>query len=823
MAGRSRGRVIAPELGNTPRLQPGPIAPSTYVRPPQAQGGEKARALAEALSSLSGSLTPYANGSLTDHDKVKEDSDAYIGHLAGKSNDEILGLIKGGQVPAAYEHATYLNYGSRRVQDFKTEAPDMLAKLDPTKDDPMTALRGLAQKYVDAMPDGLSVGAFSKGIETYMNGAANDFTTARVTAVQTQRDNDILDSQRTIIQDAKDRGLDPAATAEAIVRNQQAQATVLHLPNETNNTILKGIITEQAEAGNVDLVNALLDNDRGGIGSLAKIGANIEFAAAAREHARQQKVKIALGNPDNIEPIVAYRQKADAGALTPKDRTEAEAKGVFFTNEQWTQLYDTSATKKAENERKAALLKAQGDAHTKAMMDADRAYQTGNMDSISGYTTYNADGSEKFVSADDQRKEHRDLRIQAIRDAKLPPERETSALLDLAEKGREEIPAWTSLFEMGGAAATPQALSQKPVAGRPGGPLVEGPLPPDLDKGFRLYKDLYRANPTVLDRHIKSDAERDFWETARVLTDNGLADREALMEARRITSTTSNHDLTFSYPEMDSIEKQVRIHYRSSFFDMFHDDVTNAGPIMLHVKELASVYRRAGMPQEQAIQTALDRIDRNFTMVNGWLVRTNERKTPTDFKPLIEAKLQDYFNSHQEKEDIGSLSDLVITSTGNEVGQYIIWNKKTGAPVEDYTQGHISFRDFPAMRAGKTSAVIRDTLRDNAVKSRNEAEAVRIGDEQKKQTLNPPVIETDQNPDFMSPPGAKLPPQKDYPAAAPTKPAQAPAKSTPSAINSPGKMTLEQYRAAWAKRRGSPVPDDVWKLWLDSGGADTLK
>jgi hypothetical protein len=49
-------------------------------------------------------------------------------------------------------------------------------------------------------------------------------------------------------------------------------------------------------------------------------------------------------------------------------------------------------------------------------------------------------------------------------------------------------------------------------------------------------------------------------------------------------------------------------------------------------REMANLYRRAGLGKDDAIKAALTRIDANYDMINGWLVYTADKNVPPDFK-----------------------------------------------------------------------------------------------------------------------------------------------------------------------------------------------
>jgi hypothetical protein len=344
-----------------------------------------------------------------------------------------------------------------------------------------------------------------------------------------------------------------------------------------------------------------------------------------------------------------------------------------------------------------------------ATRSAAAAVATGTWHELNGYQTVTDAGKPKYVSADDQRKDYRDAFIRTVNGrSDLNPEQKMAAIFDFAQKTGGEIPAWTELLSQSQITAGPEAITRK-----------DGAMPPILSDGLKLYTELYARNRRVLARHLKDPGTEDFWEAARVFKLSGMDDRAALLEANRVTQTTGQGDIPAL--SMDDITKSVR-NLKDSWLPFVGDgEAKNYEVVAPLVRDMANLYRRAGMGKDEAVKAALGRIDASYDMINGWLVYTADKNVPPDFKDLVQDKLSAYFTAHAKEEDIGSPKELAIVPMGNSPGAFTIWNTKTGHPVEA-SDRYLTLSDLPGLRVEKRAAERQRVLQEADQKAKERAQ-----------------------------------------------------------------------------------------------------
>jgi hypothetical protein len=278
-----------------------------------------------------------------------------------------------------------------------------------------------------------------------------------------------------------------------------------------------------------------------------------------------------------------------------------------------------------------------------------------------------------------------------------------------------EHPQWRDTLAGGYAAATPAAVS----GAQP---------PPILSEATRLYETLEARAPGMLERHLASQSARDFYRTYRIgRTSLRMDERQAMVFATTATADVGADDSRA--PSLDKIEKALQ--YGDSFWlyplqiarDAFWpwgETVSNYGDMRSDVSRLTRVLVRGGMNPDAALNLAVEDVRKQYTSINGFMVRTGDRVIesygalltnaglqPRTFQDSVQRYLERYATENPEAVDattepsgtppalIPSIAGaalprgttttagrrLSIRPTPNSTGVWTIIDTTTGVPV----------------------------------------------------------------------------------------------------------------------------------------------
>jgi hypothetical protein len=122
------------------------------------------------------------------------------------------------------------------------------------------------------------------------------------------------------------------------------------------------------------------------------------------------------------------------------------------------------------------------------------------------------------------------------------------------------------------------------------------------------------------------------------------------------------------------------------------------GQIARSSKDMVNLYMRTGMGKEKAIALVVEHTGKTHAMIGKTLVNVSHPSLGQDFPDLAEKKIQHYFDSHAEEFQVEDVDDLTIMPHGNSPSAFVIFNTKTGAPVEDTADRNITPRGLGPFR-----------------------------------------------------------------------------------------------------------------------------
>jgi hypothetical protein len=461
------GKNVSAEGAAPVDLRPAPIPSSTFVRPQQREVGQNAARLADSLGGLNRALMAYGSMAAQQRNDPQVQKD-FENSLYGKTDEELRAMAAQG-LPKLQQEALGVILGNRLADQWQRD----IAEFSTTEFDQSAGnLGGGGQQAPpdgpSGAPDGQRQGRLLPGHGRLHPRLLMGDLERRVKSAEGELHTGILSQYRNIATEGLHGKRAGTEIADEIIKASSANRDFLRLDGPTQNGLLMQLAGEFAEQGHEDLVAAILDHPRNGVGPIGKTAAHIEQALTIREQARRRRYQLtAETNTETLRPASGprsdYRRRereghpgveAAHGPLGPQVKA-----GI---REQSDMRREQLLQDKGREEAKLAVLQRQQDTKLQAARDAATAAATGTWHELNGYTTVTDTGEEKFVDAAKQREEYRDNYIRAVKaDPKLSPEQKQATLFQFAKNTGEEIPEWTALLAGSQIAAGPEALTRK--------------------------------------------------------------------------------------------------------------------------------------------------------------------------------------------------------------------------------------------------------------------------------------------------------------------------------------------------------------------------
>jgi hypothetical protein len=194
---------------------------------------------------------------------------------------------------------------------------------------------------------------------------------------------------------------------------------------------------------------------------------------------------------------------------------------------------------------------------------------------------------------------------------------------DFLSRNGLEHPGWREILSSGYTAATPEALA----AAQP---------PPLLTQSIQLYENLEAKAPGMLERHLQSQAARDFYRTYRIgRTSLRMDERQAM-----VTATTATKDIGADDTRAPAFKKITdELNNARSVFPWV-EGITNFGDMRGDIERLSRALVRSGVDPEEAVKLAGQDVRAQYTNVNGFMVRTGDKALESYGAALRGAGLQ---------------------------------------------------------------------------------------------------------------------------------------------------------------------------------------
>lgn len=631
----NRGRVQTASANNirVTGLRPSASPVDTYARPTQAPANGM-DALASALASIQPSLNSFLNEQVKSAEPTDKDYAAARTAMLGMTPDERRTAIRDGAVPALTNLAGREVAGERLAYDRSlTIMQNYQTEFDRGAGDIDAFMQEqIAEDIKQFGSDPVFMGAYSK----------------QMTSLTDRLRGQSVDDKATYEMDRR--------TGEVFER-WNSKASFDLADGKTPDDIVAGTFGEFGK--NRDLLRLPFE--------------------------KQQEMVLQLADQAATRGDLAL-----AKTYLQYERKDGPYKGNLLSDakvgDKATSLLDRIDTAQA----KIALQTTAAEAQEQLGQDLDAAWQRGEIKFRSPVSMPTATGNTKEVSADDQEKQaaQRALdRSRSIAAERRETEEQTEAreLEEFSSNGVKQ-PEWFRVMDAGAAAATVPNIS------------LDQP-PDNLVKGYEKYKNLYGKAPVYLEQNLNGKAA-DFYEMVRVGEELGWDERVSMSVAMRANAPGASADEATQRVQFQKLSSKVDDVVSSTttggFLGLGGTAPKNSGLVKTELNRYAQLYMKMGLGEEEAIEYAGSRFEKNYFNFNGTLIKRDTRMPP-NFDSYAESAVRDFTAKYGEKLGVDE-DDLSLLPDGTSTGSWLIWNPSTGAtyPTSMFPEALVTYRSMAA-------------------------------------------------------------------------------------------------------------------------------
>jgi len=251
-------------------LQPAPIPRTPFVQAPRYEAGSNLTKLAQGLRSLNQGLNNLANVDAQQKaDPNSRENREYQAKIQQMSLDELQEEARNNTPHGVRIREDILNIAlaNKGAAAFKLHITELYnTQFDKTGGNLEEFIETERQNYAATLPTDLSRGAFYSLTEGFKDTLHTQNQEHQIAYTKQQMGSTLSDTFRNTIEDAVTQGKTPEEAAALVFSNAASMSDFMYLtPQERDQAILK-IVQENVLKGDVAMVKALVETDRGALG-----------------------------------------------------------------------------------------------------------------------------------------------------------------------------------------------------------------------------------------------------------------------------------------------------------------------------------------------------------------------------------------------------------------------------------------------------------------------------------------------------------------------------------------------------------------------------
>jgi hypothetical protein len=670
--------------GELPRPMASPMGISAPVATVQESG---LMGLARSLSAINPTLQGF----------IQESQDLYREREAERAYDTIQGMtfeqakaavdagtMRGTESPwfrAAFQKQFGLAHASNRRREIITAYNTTFDKQNGNLDEFLAAY---AQEDNEAYggSDFIASG-MREGMSGVFDTIRNQHAEYRDLQLQGRAADQFYTLARDAVTTASSEGGDVNAAISAVVAEHQALGLI---DQDKADAALLGLAEEFSQSGDVNALEAVLNADPYGRGSFSSRSG---FATKSQTLLERAKANAAdQYRVANIEPRAALELRAASGGMDDGDLTQVKTwvESGQMTPDQAESLINQNAVANVKRLNEAG----EANARTAVLGSATQLILAGQGSAVQDITITLPDGTVKDITGKELRETVINEQITALTSGENASV--AVAAQQLASWGApENFKPWESALTNGYTSLT-AALTKPDKDGK-----VNIPVP--AQQAYTLWREM-EGTPAVRERHIKDSTAASVYRDAETLEKmGGLPPEEALIAAASIDRKSSRTGIATSVNRQE-FEQAIKGHLSGG---LFGTDPINAQVVGLAVEEHARILMDLGIPQDRAIEKAVESFDTSFTLINGVYVNTRDRFVPGDIEAISSAVVDDFLKANPDNDE-GYFSP-------DQTQDYWTITDQWGTPLRGAPRIHVS--ELPQYLTNRNREAANTAIREN--------------------------------------------------------------------------------------------------------------
>lgn len=692
--------IVSPEAGaQDPRLQPVATPVDTFIHAAQpATNAPELGRIADALSAFQPELAQYSQTQkMVNNQQAQMSVPGLLAHQTPAQIAETLASNPAFKNNVAAMRLGQASYGSALAdQTLSQMQQDFSTNFDKKNGDFNQWSNDWIKKSMGDNTDKFFQQTFLERMNSGVQAMRQHWTGLQAGFQKEDQDNLITGATQSIINDGITKGQTPQQVMDNISHYFTTNQAIAGRPPNEQQQLLVGILARQGEtlgtSGDYEpryqMIKQLLQLDRGnGLGSLVS---NPEVGpAAVSALTRSEGTYIRRAEVENtgmVGNLLAAAHKGDVSYPALREQFKQQ----FPESNLGTILQKADAAFQERGQTNLMLqqkqqLKDFSVRETNSYINSTvlPALQSGNaVGSLKDVIMHDAKGQEVTYTVAQQLKDGVETAQSLIDRTYAGKENDPQAM---AEKFQTEAhlyavngqtnAGWKRQLSAGYASAlTAAATGEKQN------------ITPALQQGYQLYKQLDGVSPAALQVHASGPAET-LYALASSAEHAGLSESQALAMAAK---ATQDKDFIKNLPSLSMTEKTQDIKTAlsqqagNSFWPWGSNlsNVDNSSEVAAHVGQFANLLHGAyGIPMDQAITQAAERIGKQYQVINGTAVNVSGKGIPSNFADLTNGFIQNWWQDHgaEEAKEGHSMSDLTIRQLGNNP-QWVMLYKSSMVP-----------------------------------------------------------------------------------------------------------------------------------------------
>lgn len=663
-------------------IQPTGLPGSTFVRPQQRQTGSNLAALADALGGLNSALQQY--GSVAQREANDPDSEgnrAFADSIAGLSLEDAMKKFPEAKNRIQKDGVLSL-VGSKAASEFRQTVTDAYnsGDFDQNSGDFNIWIAQKRGEYADRLPNQAMKAAFFRGTEEWTQRFQDTDLKRKLENVVSERDTAVVGEFRMIVDDGIASGTSPEEIAAQVIAQSSQNRTFRGLDGKAQNETLFRLAEEFALKGKPELVKALLNDKRNGVGALIEVSGFTDRGLSLIARAD------AIAEDASLARSFKLQTKLDDGAangrLTADQLTalQNEPGNEWLTDSRAAQFLQTSQANKAQlltrqkTEEDKRRVQFQSNRQRNDLLGA--AY--GAMEKLGGAaevedTEYmGPDGNMKTLSAKEQVETTVRRKLSEFED-----ERQRMVGNGVPEEQAREIVLKKRVAWFDGNGLVDEDLKKRfaalPIQASVSRLLEKGEVSEHLAGVVQDFQELADINPAYAERLVTDEKTSTFLQNYYDSRRDGMGSNDAMIFAAQQSNRTPT-EIARSIPAKADLDEAI-------------DDVLggldlSAEPNSFNqawVEDQLRLNTGRGISLDRAKERVQERLKASAFELNGVLV-ISDGKLPPDAPELFQMALQDAFQALGAAEGIPDVDDLYVRQFAAK--QWLIMSKSKGnAPL----------------------------------------------------------------------------------------------------------------------------------------------